>query len=286
MRMKNSKIYQHKPGQVSALAAAILKGQGQIMLQENAATGLLFLIGIFYGSLTMGLAAVLAACCGTLTAIVLGYGRNEIDQGLYGFSSALVGVALFLYFKPVPVVWVLVIVGSAAAAMIQHAFIKRTIPVFTLPFVLVTWAILLAAHYGYPEILAVPDILGTNENSNITFPLRGFGQVIFQDGVLAGSLFFIGVFISAPAAALYAFAAAVLAGMLSSLIGMPEVDVGMGLFSYNAVLCAIAFAGTKVKDSLWVMISVVLSILISMLMFRHQLTQLTFPSLARVSHSL
>ena len=258
----------------------ILRGLGQIMLQENAATGLLFLVGIFYGSLTMGLAAILAVCCGTLTAMVLGYDRTEIEQGIYGFSAALVGGALFLYFKPVPVVWALVIVGSAVATIVQHWFIKQRIPVFTFPFVLVTWVILFAAHHAYPDILAVPGVGGANEGTDITFPLRGFGQVIFQDSVLAGSLFFIAVLISSPAAALYAIAAAVIAGMLSSLFGMPEVEVGMGLFSYNAVLCAIVFAGSKLKDSFWVLIAVVLSVLISILMFRHQLTQLTFPFVA------
>ena len=250
------------------------------MLQENAATGLLFLVGIFYGSLTMGLAAILAVCCGTLTAMVLGYDRTEIEQGIYGFSAALVGGALFLYFKPVPVVWALVIVGSAVATIVQHWFIKQRIPVFTFPFVLVTWVILFAAHHAYPDILAVPGVGGANEGTDITFPLRGFGQVIFQDGVLAGSLFFIAVSISSPAAALYAIAAAVIAGMLSSLLGMPEVEVGLGLFSYNAVLCAIVFAGSKLKDSFWVLIAVVLSVLISTLMFRYQLTQLTFPFVA------
>lgn len=258
----------------------ILKGVGQIMLQENAATGLLFLIGIFYGSLTMGLAAILAVCCGTLTAMVLGYDRTEIEQGLYGFSAALVGVALFLYFKPVPTVWALVIAGSAVATIFQHWSIKQRIPVFTFPFVLVTWAILFASRHAFAEIVSVPGAVGASEGYSVTFPLRGFGQVIFQDSVLAGSLFFIGVFISAPLSALYAFAASVLAGLLSSLFGMPEADVGMGLFSYNAVLCAIVFAGSRLKDGFWVLISVVLSILISILMFRYQLIQLTFPFVA------
>lgn len=267
-------------GQKGGFVITILKGVGQIMLQENAATGLLFLIGIFYGSLTMGLAAILAVCCGTLTAMVLGYDRTEIEQGMYGFSAALVGVALFLYFKPVPIGWALVIVGSAVATIVQHWFIKQRIPVFTFPFVLVTWAILFASHHSFPEIMAVPGAVGDSEGYSVTFPLRGFGQVIFQDSILAGSLFFIAILINSPAAALYAIAAAVMAGMLSSLLGMPEVEVRMGLFSYNAVLCAIVFAGSKLKDSFWVLIAVVLSVLISILMFRYQLTQLTFPFVA------
>ena len=83
----------------------VLRGIGQIMLQESALTGLLFLAGIFYGSVSMGLAAILAAFCGTLTAKIMGYDNSEIQKGLYGFSPALVGVALIFYFQPVFIIW-------------------------------------------------------------------------------------------------------------------------------------------------------------------------------------
>ena len=43
-------------GKAASVLSIILKGLGQIMLQENSVTGLLFLIGIFYGSIAMGLA--------------------------------------------------------------------------------------------------------------------------------------------------------------------------------------------------------------------------------------
>lgn len=51
--------------------SALLKGVGQIMLQNNAWTGLLFLVGIFYDDNTMGVAAIVAAATGTMTARLL-----------------------------------------------------------------------------------------------------------------------------------------------------------------------------------------------------------------------
>lgn len=87
-------------GKSASVLSTLLKGIGQIMLQENSLTGLLFLIGIFYGSIIMGLAALLAAICGTVTAYLLKYDKTEITQGLYGFSAALVGVAAMLFLKP------------------------------------------------------------------------------------------------------------------------------------------------------------------------------------------
>ena len=64
-------------GKTASVLSTILKGLGQIMLQENSVTGLLFLIGIFYGSIIMGLAALLATICGTVTAYLLKYDKPK-----------------------------------------------------------------------------------------------------------------------------------------------------------------------------------------------------------------
>ncbi|MBO9640503.1 MAG: urea transporter, partial [Siphonobacter aquaeclarae] len=149
--------------QTPPFLTAVLNGIGQIMLQENAWTGLLFLIGIFYGDVQMGLAALAGTVTGTLTARLLGYDDKEIRMGLYGFSPALVGVALTFLFAANGIVWVLVIAGAAMAAVLQHFFIVRKIPVFTFPFIVVTWALVFLLHKftGYPpssSLLAPADL--------------------------------------------------------------------------------------------------------------------------------
>ncbi len=258
----------------------ILRGLGQIMLQENAATGLLFLIGIFYGSPLMGVAAILAVSCGTITAQLLRYNQTETEKGLYGFSAALVGVALIFYFEPVFVVWLAVIAGSIVATILQHLFIVKKIPVFTLPFVLVTWGIIFLFQQVYP--VAPSELLSAAIpiDSDFTFALRGFGEVIFQGSLFASLVFFVGVYIHSPVSALCGLAGALLAGVLSFGFSAPAGEIGMGLFSYNAVLCAIVFAGNKVKDGIWVLISVGLSAAIGLIMYHYKLTQLTFPFVA------
>ena len=258
----------------------LFKGVGQIMLQENALTGLLFLAGIFYGSIFMGIGAILAVFSGTLTAKVLGYDKNEIQQGLYGFSATLVGVALILFFKPVMIIWVTIIIGSALATIIQHWCILRKISVFTLPFVLVTWVIVYLFHHVYP--IAVSELLTaeTHITNDFTFALRGFGEVIFQGSAISGIIFFIAVFISSPISALNGIAGAILAAILSALFSVPTASIEMGLFSYNAVLCAIVFAGDKPKDGAWAAAAVILSVAIAFLMNKFSLIQLTFPFVA------
>lgn len=258
----------------------LLKGVGQIMLQENALTGLLFLAGIFYGSILMGIGAVLAVLAGTLTAKVLRYDKKETEQGLYGFSAALVGVALILFFKPVIITWAAIVIGSALATIIQHWCIVKKIPVFTLPFVLVTWALIYIFHHIYP--IAASELLTaeTHITNDFTFALRGFGEVIFQGSAISGIIFFIAVFINSPISALYGIAGAILAATLSALFSAPTEAIEMGLFSYNAVLCAIVFAGDKPKDGAWTAVAVILSVLIAFLMNRFNFIQLTFPFVA------
>ncbi|MGI6342314.1 MAG: urea transporter [Bacteroidales bacterium] len=261
----------------ASIITITLKGFGQIMLQENRITGLLFLIGIFYGSPVMGLSALLSVICGTSTAYLLKYDKTEINKGLYGFSAALVGVAVMLFLKPVFWAWIIVIVGSVLAAMLQHFFIKRNFPAFTFPFVVVTWIILLICRNFYTEILAVPMPTIAHISDSFSDGFRGFGQVIFQNKLVSGILFFLAVFISSPIAALYGLAGAIVSDIIAFGLAAPIDDINLGLYGFNAVLCAIVFAGNKVRDGIWVLLSVVLSVCVSILMMKFHLTQLTFP---------
>lgn len=255
----------------------VLKGVGQIMLQENPVTGLLFLIGIFYGSFMMGVAALLATVCGTTTAILLKYDKSDIDKGLYGFSAALVGVAILLFLKPVILSWVFIIIGSSLAAILQNFFIKRKTPVFTLPFVLITWVIILISRIYFVDIISISSTAIATTIDYFTFGFKGYGQVIFQDNLVTGLLFFIAVFINSPVAALYGLAGSMLSAMFAFGFSLPINDINIGLFSYNAVLCAIVFANTQIKDAIWVFFSVLLSFFVSLLMSKYNVIPLTFP---------
>ncbi|MCC6384322.1 MAG: urea transporter [Bacteroidia bacterium] len=258
----------------------VFKGLGQIMLQENALTGILFLVGIFIGSVTMGAAALLATVIGTLTARLIGFDKASTESGLYGFSAALTGVALVLYFKPVLLIWIFIILGAALAGLIQYAAYCRKIPVYTLPFVLVTWLLAFIVNHYFPELVVSRVSEIQPEQSRFSFPLKGFGQVIFQSNSLSGLLFFCALFISSPIAALYGLAAAVTAAIFSVLLSAQSEAISIGLYSYNAVLCAIVFAGNKISDGGWALIAVLLASIGSHLMKTHNLMELTFPFVA------
>lgn len=264
-----------------------LKGIGQIMLQENRWTGLLFIIGLFIGSWQYAAAAILSAAAGTAAAKLLKYNQQEIDAGLYGFSPALVGVVLVFLFDDILITWFLVIAGGILAAMIQHFFISKKIPAYTFPFILVAWAFIFLIRQ-YTEIPPSELLQIKFESTQLDVflaPTNGFGEVIFQASVLSGVIFFIAVFINSPVAALYGLAASLLGAVLSVVNGQPLEQINLGLFGFNAVLTAIVFAGTKKIDGLWVLSGAIITIVIHNLLIDHHILDvvggvLTFPFVA------
>ncbi|GIK21834.1 MAG TPA: urea transporter [Ignavibacteriaceae bacterium] len=264
-----------------------LKGIGQIMLQENRWTGLLFIIGLFIGSWQYAAAAILAAAAGTAAAKLLKYNQQEIDAGLYGFSPALVGVVLVFLFDDILIIWFLVIAGGILAAMIQHFFISKKIPAYTFPFILVAWAFifLIRQYTEIPPSELLQIKFEPKQLDVFLAPTNGFGEVIFQASVLSGVIFFIAVFINSPVAALYGLAASLLGAVLSVVNGQPLEQINLGLFGFNAVLTAIVFAGTKKIDGLWVLSGAIITIVIHNLLIDHHILDvvggvLTFPFVA------
>lgn len=264
----------------SNAASPVLRGIGQIMLQNSTVTGTLLLLGICYGSITMGIAALLGASFGTATARLLKIPRTLINDGLFGFNAALTGVALILYFKPGLTLWGLIIVGAAVSSLIQCLFVKYKLALYTLPFVLTTWILLLATNYFFPGAQLQPALPEIQHGESFEFIIRGYGQVIFQNSLIAGVLFFVGVFFNAPIAALYGVVGGVLAAVISYYFDAQPQDIANGIFSFNAVLCAIALSGEKVIDGFWVLCACILSLCCSLILYRIGIPQLTFPFVA------
>lgn len=115
----------------------LARGIGQVMFQNNALSGLLMLIGIACNSWLLAVLAVVGNLISTLTAWLLGYDRQEIEDGLYGFNGTLVGIAVGV-FMPVTVSSVLLLLfGSVLSTWIAHGFnCRNKIPGFTAPFIL------------------------------------------------------------------------------------------------------------------------------------------------------
>lgn len=258
-----------------------LKGVGQIMLQANPWTGLLFIVGILVNSPIMALGAVVATIVGTVTAKLLKYDKAEIDNGLYGFNAALVGVALINFFQATVLVWVAIVLLSALTTVMMNFCLRNKIPIFTFPFILLTWIALFVFHslMPVPEPTYEPLEL-VDDGFSLMMHGLGFGEVIFQGSLISGLIFFVAVYISSPTAALYGLAGAFFSVLAAILLKERIGDVQMGMFSFNALLCAIVFSGPRRRDGLYVALAIVCSGIIEDAMIRNGLSVLTFPFVA------
>lgn len=266
--METNKVYFWEP---------YFKGIGQIMLQDNAVTGMLFFLGIFVGSPVMALAALVGAFVGTMTAKLLKYDEAEINMGLYGFNATLVGVGLIANFEATIVIWVAIVVMSAISTIAMNFCLRKKVPIFTFPFIVLVWISL----YIFHSLVPVPPHVEEAELIESTFTLTGFGfgfdQVIFQASLISGAIFFLAVFISSPISALYGLFGSILGITLAILFKERLGDVKMGMFSFNSVLCAITFSGNKKTDGIYVVIAVLLSGITEDIMLRNGWAVLTFP---------
>lgn len=263
---------------IKSIVETVLKGIGQIMLQESAWTGLLFLIAISYDSVLMGVAALLSSIIGTATAKICKFSDENIKAGLYGFNATLVGVGLVFFFETSPLIWFLLVLGSVLSTLLMEFSIRKKIPFFTFPFIVITViAVLSIQHFGLATA-RVSVVKGEMpELEDFAVAAHAYSEVIFQGTIAAGLLFFIGVFLNNPTAALYGFVAAVIAGAIAHFDQDSVKLIEDGMFSFNAVLCGIACSGTKPRDGLYVLLSVIIATYFDIFMMHHGWITLTFP---------
>lgn len=263
---------------IQIIVETVLRGIGQIMLQDSAWTGLLFLIAIAHDSILMGVAALVSTIIGTATAKILKFDINNIKAGLYGFNATLIGVGLIFIFESSLLIWICIIVGSIVSTLLMEFSIRKKIPFFTFPFIVVTVIAILAIDYlslaGHNKIEAVEEML---ELQDFVVPAHAYGEVIFKGTIVAGTLFFLGVFVKNPTAALYGFIAALIAGAIAHFTEDSADLINDGMFSFNAVLCGIACSGLKPRDGLYVLLSVVIATYFDIFMMHHGWITLTFP---------
>ena len=264
--------------EIKTIVQTVLKGIGQIMLQDSAWTGLLFLIAISYDSILMGVAALASTIIGTATAKVLKFEDANIKAGLYGFNATLIGVGLIFFFESSLLIWACIILGSMVSTLLMEFSIRKKIPFFTFPFIVVTViAILVMDHFSlaaHNKIEAVEEMM---ELQDFNVAAHAYSEIIFKGTIVAGLLFFVGVFLNNPTAALYGFVAAVFAGAIAHYGHNSERLIDDGMFSFNAVLCGIALSGDKPRDGLYVLISVVIATYFDIFMMHNGWITLTFP---------
>lgn len=244
---------------VIELIDALLRGVGQVMLQNNRLAGALFLIGIFYNSALFGGAVVLGTTASTLTAILLAAKRADIRAGLFGFNGALVAIALFYFLQPGPLTLVYVTLAAACSTICMGALMQLLgtwkVPALTAPFVFITLLFILAgARFGHLHSTGVLPTAGLPKAATVEGVvtvstvgeglLKGVAQVFFQDSAVTGVIFLVGLLTSSRLACGAAIMGSIVGLLVGWGMGAAEPALRGGAFGFNCVLTAIAMGST------------------------------------------
>ena len=254
----------------------ILRGIGQVMFQNNWLSGLLFLVGIFCNSWMLGLSAIAGTFISTISAEILKYSKEDIRNGLYGFNGTLNAIAVLVFFEFNLYSIIALILGSFLSTIVMK-LLKKIVPPFTAPFVLVTWSVIYSLLCVFKTPLETTTTTAENSFNLISTFGKSFGQVMFQDNTVTGLFFLLAIFINRKLTAVYAIYAAVLGSLIGWLLSESFSSINAGLMGYNAILCAIALSAQQKKDLMWVTFAIILSTGLNVGLGRTGIITLTAP---------
>ncbi|MGW8124012.1 urea transporter [Roseivirga echinicomitans] len=254
----------------------ILRGIGQVMFQNNIYSGLLFLVGIAYNSWSLGLAALFGTIISTVTAQLLKYPKDDIQNGLYGFNGALTGIAMLCFFEVNGFTLLALFIGAVLSTITMH-FLKRALPPFTAPFVMVSWFVIYSLLFVFNLPLLPSAATAGNTFKFLTALINSFGQVMLQENVITGLIFLLAILVNNRLMAVYSLYAAALGTLAGWLFSEPISGLNAGLMGYNAILCAIALSGKKRSDFMWITLTIILSTLLNIGLAMTGIITLTAP---------
>lgn len=139
------------------VAQGLFNGLVEVFFQGNTITGAFFAAGLLVASRRACVAALAGSLAGLLVAWGMGAAEPAIRAGAFGFNSVLTAIALGSVFlvpgRRAPVYTLLAAVATAVVfAAVSAALEPLGMPALTLPFVLVTWAFLLAGR-AFPGLV-------------------------------------------------------------------------------------------------------------------------------------
>ena len=271
---------------LSVSVRSTLRGAGQVMFQQSAWTGILFLAGIFWGAYechtpAVAWGAVVGLVASTVAGMVINENFEQGIDGLWGFNGVLVGCAFPTFMGNCWQMWVALIFCSMLTTWVRHGFNNVMEPwkvnSLTFPFVFCTWMFLLASRYMFDmdgdelskPVLALADscrTLDTGFGALVIYWLKGIAQVFLINSWVTGAIFLVALAVCSRAAALYAALGSALSLAIAIAYGADASNIANGLFGFSPELTAIAIGSTFYsitwKSAVWAVAAIVATVFI------------------------
>lgn len=249
------------------LVKGVLNSYSQVFFSDNTWFAALLVAVTFFNPYAgiIGLIAVLVA---NLLAFKLGYNRELISKGFYGFNSLLVALGIGVFYEHSLALAAVVLISSVLCLFVslslQSIFGKYYLPILSLPFLITTWVVILATRSFDALTINEKGIFVLNElykiggqqmvnlyeeSISLQLPisvkayLTSLGAIFFQYNIIAGFIIALGLFFFSRIAFTLS-----LVGFYSAWLFYQFLGVDMSIFVYNYIgfnyiLTAIAIGG-------------------------------------------
>ncbi len=246
---------------------SVLKSYSQVFFARNLYFALFLLVVTFFDPY-MGMAGLLSVLLANGFALLLGFSRESIREGDFGFNSVLVGLGIGFYFAPNLQFFILLVVGALLSflftVIVSGILYKYGLPFLSIPFLIALWSLMLATRnfttleisqhgvytlnelyatgdsglvsaYRYLKEMAMPEVFRIYFNS--------LGAILFQFNIISGILIAIGLLIYSRIAFLFSFISFVSAYYFYLILGADINALSYNYIGFNFILSGIALGG-------------------------------------------
>ena len=135
-------------------------GISQIFLQDNWLTGMVVVAAIAVNSPIAAAVVIAGSAMAVAVGCLLGVSEVFIRSGLLGYNAALTALALggfFVLLDRAGAIYAAlgIVLTACVSAGLANVLAPSGLPILTLPFVIVTWLMLLGAK-GFPVLRTIP----------------------------------------------------------------------------------------------------------------------------------
>jgi len=245
----------------------VLNSYSQVFFARNRAFAIFLLIVTFFDPV-MGFCGIFSILLSNAFAWALGFSKEAIESGDYGFNSLLVGLGLGFYFAPNFELLVLLCVGSLISflftVMLSGILYKYNLPFLSIPFLLALWAMMLSSRnftnleisergiYTLNELYATGSgpLVRIYQHMNqgalpemVRIYFNSLGAILFQFNILSGIIIAIGLLIYSRIAFLFSFISFTTAYYFYQVLGADISTLSYNYIGFNFILSGIALGG-------------------------------------------
>lgn len=273
------------------LIKGILNSYSQIFFATNQSFAIILVL-VSMIDINSGLVGFISVVVANLTAIGLGFNRQEVEKGLYGFNSLLVGLGIGYYFEANIQLLFIIIAASVLTLFFVTLFKgilqKYALPYLSLPFLFGLWIIMISSKsfetlgisergiYTLNNIYRIggADLVAAYEwisnipiNNSLQIYFNSIGAIFFQFKALPGVFIAIGILLYSRIAFILSLYGFYIAYLFYSVLGGDISDLSYTNIGFNYILTAIAIGGyfliPSKKTFLWLLLLIPLVTLVT-----------------------